>query len=68
MARLTKLEIEMLLAAAGNVDPSMFYDTGNDKDGDRDRAAWESGQEKLREMLRRRSTRPALTRPECGGK
>ncbi|MEA2906280.1 MAG: hypothetical protein QOI12_3667 [Alphaproteobacteria bacterium] len=56
--RLTDLEIETLLAAAGNVDPSMFDDgAATKKQADREKEAWESGMEKLRHMLARREDR-----------
>lgn len=46
---LTKDEVEALLAAAGNVDPSMFTD--DDVDGDRLYEAWISGRKKLGRYL-----------------
>lgn len=55
MVRLTKREIETLLAAAGNVDPCMFDEAPiSEKEAAKDREAWESGQEKLRIMLANR--------------
>jgi hypothetical protein len=49
--RLTEAEIEALLAAAGNIDPCMFTEDTGGKEGERLYDAWESGQQKLREML-----------------
>jgi hypothetical protein len=49
--RLTPLEIEALLAAAGNADPAMWEDYPDEKEGDRLHDAWLSGQEKLRRAL-----------------
>lgn len=48
--KLTRLEVEALLAAAGNVDPAMFEDFPAEE-GDRLYDAWLSGQDKLRAML-----------------
>src|SRR5215216_4786891 len=56
MTRLSKIEIEALLAAAGNVDPCMFEEDDS-KEGDRLYDAWLSGQEQLRQMLARREAR-----------
>jgi hypothetical protein len=53
--RLTALEIEALLAAAGNVDPCMFTEDVGGKEGDRQFDAWQTGQEKLRRMLAART-------------
>ena len=44
-------EIGALLAAAGNIDPCMFTEDTGGKEGERLYDAWESGQQKLREML-----------------
>jgi len=49
--KLTRLEVEALLAAAGNVDPCMFTDDVGGDEGERLYDAWVSGQDKLREML-----------------
>jgi hypothetical protein len=49
--RLTEAEIEALLAAAGNIDPCMFTEDTVGKEGERLYDAWESRQQKLREML-----------------
>jgi hypothetical protein len=38
--RLTPLEIEALLAAAGNADPAMWEDYPDEKHGDRLHDAW----------------------------
>jgi len=51
--RLTRIEIEALLAAAGNADPAMWEDEPDEKAGDRMAAACESGMDKLRELLAR---------------
>lgn len=53
---LTTREIETLLAAAGNVDPCMFDENpeASEREKRLDREAWESGQDKLRDMLARR--------------
>jgi len=59
--RLTTLEIEALLAAAGNADPAMWEDEPTEKEGDRMFAACESGQEKLRAMLFKRRLTKGLT-------
>lgn len=52
---LSRLEVEALLAVAGNIDPCMFeeIDSIDRGAGKRLAAAWESGQEKLREALSR---------------
>lgn len=55
--RLTIAEIDALLAAAGNADPAMFEDYPTEKEGDRAYRAWETGMEKLREMLELRRNR-----------
>ena len=60
MARLTLLEIEALIAAAGNADPAMWEDYPNEKQGDALCAACETGMEKLRVML---AAREAKRRP-----
>jgi hypothetical protein len=52
--RLTNIEIEALLAAAGNIDPCMFEEMDNEKRGEQMFAAWNSGQQKLRLMLQKR--------------
>lgn len=49
--RLTKLEIEALLAAAGNIDPCMFDEMADVKEGERLAEAWLTGLEKLHQML-----------------
>lgn len=56
LARLSKLEIEALLAAAGDVDPCMFEEDDS-KEGDKLYDALLSGQEKLRQMLACREAR-----------
>lgn len=56
--RLTKREIEVLLAAAGNADPCMFDENpdATERAKERDREAWETGMQKLRAMLARSSS------------
>jgi hypothetical protein len=49
--KLTRTEVEALLAAAGNADPAMWEDYETEAEGERMYAAWLSGQEKLRQML-----------------
>jgi hypothetical protein len=55
------MEIEALLAAAGNADPAMWEDEPSEKEGDRMHAACESGQEKLRAILFKRRVSKGLT-------
>ncbi len=72
--RLTRAEIEALLAAAGNVDPCMFTEDVGGREGDRQYDAWLSGQDKLRTMLeaaderaeRRRRARASRRNPAEG--
>jgi hypothetical protein len=53
--RLTVAEIEAILGAAGNADAgAMAGDFETDAEGEKFLAAYESGMEKLREMLARR--------------
>lgn len=55
---LTALEIDALLAAAGNVDPCMFEEgAASDKEAEIAIAAWHSGQDKLRRMRARSKTK-----------
>lgn len=62
--RLTLREIECLLAAAGNADPCMFYENpdANERQKEKDRAAWESGMNKLRDILSKHETRIAIAK------
>lgn len=54
--RLTKLEIDAILAVAGAADaPAVFEDEPNEKEADRLLEAFESGMDKLRTMLERRN-------------
>jgi hypothetical protein len=59
LCRLTKVEIEALLAAAGTVDPCMCLEDVGGEERHRVFHAWVSGQNKLREMLAARP-RPAM--------
>jgi hypothetical protein len=59
LCRLTEIEIEALLAVAGNVDPCMFLEDVRGEEGHRLFHPWVSGQNKLREMLAARP-RPAM--------
>jgi hypothetical protein len=45
------LDSDRQLAVAGNIDPCMFTENTGGKEGERLYDAWESGQQKLREML-----------------
>jgi hypothetical protein len=48
---LTTIELEAVLAAAGNVDPGMLTEDHGGEEGAALYDAWESGQEKLRQQL-----------------
>jgi hypothetical protein len=52
--RFTTLELGVLVAAIGNVDPAMFEPGNTDYPEDEALAALDSGADKLREMLARR--------------
>jgi hypothetical protein len=61
---LTTIELEALLAAAGNVDPCMFTEDHGGEEGAALYDAWESGQEKLRQQLAKSRKTPRTDPPE----
>lgn len=53
--RLTAVEIEAILGAAGNCDvPAMYEDCPTEKEAKKMLAAYERGMDKLRDMLEQR--------------
>lgn len=59
---LTEAEIEALHAAARNVDPCMFDEMDNEKEGERLHAAWLSGCNKLGNALETIDSRKIVAR------